>query len=540
MMAGRRSERRTLKRRTFSAGLVAVLLLGISTPVLAQQERGDQAGGVAPTAIRAGNLDVAAASDSAAPQKSAAEILRPRWSVFDAESPAALAAPLQTYDSWGVQKNFGLAAGEVLLINGIVWAFNEYIRGANFTQVSPRSWYENIKKGFTWDDNHFNTNQFAHPYHGNLYFNSARTNGFNYWESLPFAIAGSFLWECCGETHRMSINDWVATSIGGAALGEMTYRVSSTVLDNTATGSKRMWREIGATLINPVRGFNRLTSGRWSDIGENPSDRMPDALSNRMAVGVRVIGEGESISENTRTNAFVEFDFRYGDPFEGEHKAPFDYFLMGLQLNFSEKQLIGRLQVRGDLYTKDLKEKEKVKHVFTVAQNYDYFNNHAYEFGGQSVSASVLSRFDLSRTWQLATALDGYGILMGAINSDFAFLAEFPPDFDQENLRTYDFGPGVAGALGAFFFHSGREVLMLRYRYNFIYTLNGSVEEGDEAWHTFQWLMARGLIPIRGNFGIGVDAAVYLRNSEYTCNICEDTEQRNPEVRLYGSWKVGG
>ncbi len=539
MTARRRGQRRTLNAGAFTAGLAVALLLGVSAPVLAQQERGGQTGAEAATINHANDLDLPAASDSAARQKSAAEILRPHWSVFDPESPTALGASLQTYDSWGVPRNFGLAAGEILLINAIVWAFNEYIRGANFTQVSPRSWYENVKKGFTWDDNHFNTNQFAHPYHGNLYFNSARTNGFNYWESLPFAIAGSFLWECCGETHRMSINDWVATSVGGTALGEMTYRVSSTVLDNTATGSERTWREIGATLLNPVRGFNRLTSGRWSAIGENPADRRPDILSNRMNAGVRVIGEGESITENTRTNAFLEFDFRYGSPFEGEHKAPFDYFLMGLQLNFSEKQLIGRLQVRGDLYTKDMKEKDRVKHVFTIAQNYDYFNNFAYEFGGQSVSASVLSLFDLSPKWQLATALDGYGILMGAINSDYAELAVFPPDFDQENLRTYDFGPGAAAALGAFFFHSGREVLMLRYRFNYIYTLNGSVEEGDNAWHYFQWLMARALIPIKGNFGIGVDAAVFLRNSEYTCDGCEDTEQRNPEVRLYGSWKVG-
>jgi hypothetical protein len=538
MMPRRRSDRGTLKGRAISAVLATVLLLGISTPVLAQQERGGQAGAGA-TTMRASELDLAAASDSASRQKSVAEILRPHWSVFDPESPAALGAPLQTYDSWGVRRNFGLAAGEVVLINGIVWAFDEFVKNAPFTQVSPRSWYENIKKGFTWDDNHFSNNQIAHPYHGQLYFNAARTNGFNYWASVPFAIAGSFLWECCGETHRMAINDWVATSIGGTALGEMLYRVSSTVLDNTATGSERTWREIGALLLNPVRGVNRLTSGRWSGIGENPPDRRPDILSNRMNAGVRVIGEGESISENTSTNAFLEFDFRYGSPFEGEHKAPFDYFLMGLQLNFSEKKLVGRFQVRGDLYTKDLKEKEKVKHVFTVAQNYDYFNNFAFEFGGQSVSASVLSRFDLSQKWRLATALDGYGILLGAINSDFAFLAEFPPDFEQENLRTYDYGPGAAAGLGAFLFHSGRDVLMLRYRFNYIYTLNGSVQEGDEAWHTFQWLMARGLIPIKGNFGIGVDAAVYLRNSEYTCFICEDTEQRNPEVRLYASWKVG-
>ena len=88
---------------------------------------------------------------------------------------------------------------------------------------------------------------------------------------------------------------------------------------------------------------------------------------------------------------------------------------------------------------------------------------------------------------------------------------------------------------------------MLRYRFNYLYTLNGSVQEGDEAWHTFQWLIARGLIPISRNFGIGADAAVFLRKSHYTCVItvegedfpCTDQTQRNPEIRVFGSWDVG-
>jgi hypothetical protein len=530
-------------------------LLGRVTPAGAQQE----ASGVNYDAIlgvlsTSGNGS-AVGTDSAVAPGAAAEVLRSSWSVFDPASPLLLTErPWGTSETssqsdapWGEEKNFGLAAAEVLIVNWLVWAFNEYPRGANFTQVSPRSWYNNVKRGFSYDDNHFNTNQFAHPFHGNLYYNSARSNGFNYWESAPFSIAGSFMWECCGETHNMSINDWVATGIGGIALGEMTYRVSSTILDNTATGAGRTWREVGATALNPVRGFNRLIHGRWSETGSNPADRRPEHLSNRLRAGVRVIGEGESISDSTNTNAFFEVDFWYGNAFADDVRDPFDYFVLGLQLNFSEKQLIGRLQVRGNLFTTDLKNTERVHHVFTVAQNYDYFNNFAYEFGGQSVSASILSRFGLSPKWTLGTAVDGYGMLMGAINSDFAFLAEFPPDFLQERYREYDFGPGAGAGLGAFLYHSGRELVMLRYRLNYLYTLNGSVQEGDEAWHTFQWLIGRGLIPIGRSFGIGVDAAVFLRKSHYNCLIevegelyqCTYQEQRNPEFRVYGSWDVG-
>ncbi len=397
----------------------------------------------------------------------------------------------------------------------------------------------NIERGFTWDDNHFNTNQFAHPFHGSLYYSAARSSGFNYWASAPFAIAGSFMWECCGETHPASINDWIATSIGGIAIGEMTYRLSSTVLDNTKTGKERTWREIGALAINPMRGFNRLVSGRWSEVRDNPADRRPSALSNELSAGVRVIGEGESITENTSTHAFFQVDFRYGSAYEGDRRDPFDYFLMGLQVNFSEKKALGRLQIRGNLFTTDLNDSEETRHVFSVAQNYDYFNNNAYEFGGQSFSASLLSRWRLNDEWSIWTALDAYLMLMGAVNSDFAFIAEFPPDFEQERLREYDFGPGGGPAIGAGIFWKGRELLTLRYRLSYLYTLNGSVREGDEAWHYVHWTWARGKVPISRNFGIGVDLSVFLRDSRYTCVVCADTEQRNPEARLYGVWQVG-
>jgi hypothetical protein len=83
---------------------------------------------------------------------------------------------------------------------GRSWFYNEYIREGGFTHVAPRTFWQNLSDGFFFDDNHFSNNLFGHPYHGSLYFNSARSNGLNYWEAMPFALMGSFLWECCGES----------------------------------------------------------------------------------------------------------------------------------------------------------------------------------------------------------------------------------------------------------------------------------------------------------------------------------------------------
>jgi len=182
-----------------------------------------------------------------------------------------LPAASSTRDAWGATRSFGWAAGEVLMINFGASMFNEYVRQANFNQISPRSFWANMEEGFTYDDNKFKTNQVIHPFNGSTYYNSSRANGLSFWPSTVYAIAGAFIWEAMGETHPMSWNDMIATGIGGIAFGETTYRLSSAVHDNTSAGSGRTWREVGGFLINPVRGFNRFVSGRASRVQGNPS-----------------------------------------------------------------------------------------------------------------------------------------------------------------------------------------------------------------------------------------------------------------------------
>jgi hypothetical protein len=443
---------------------------------------------------------------------------------------------------WGERRSLGAAVGEMVFINILVWSFNEYIRGADFTQVNPRTWWHNIEGGFTYDDNNFNTNMFAHPFHGSLYYNAGRSNGFNYWQSLGFSLFGSLMWECCGETHPPAWNDWIATGVGGAAIGEMTYRVAGTVLDNTATGAERTWREIGAFAINPVRGFNRLVTGRSGRVTENPEqpeDRIPGVLSNRLSAGIRIIGEGESLSDSSETHGLFQVDFKFGDEFEQQRRKPFDVFDMSLQLNLGDKSTLGRVSVRGNLFTTDLKRGGNTQHVFAVEQEFQYMNNNAFEFGGQMFDASLHSRFGLSENWRIRTQLDVIFALLSAVNSEWAFLANDIPN--RERFREYDFGPGVGGRISANLAYKGREVLSAFYWYQWLDTQNGSNLNGSQASHEIQLIGVRGMVPINRNFGIGADAYLFLRDSHF--ELFEDQSQRVPQLRIYGTWDtalVGG
>ncbi len=465
-----------------------------------------------------------------------------RWHPDDGypSGPPSAGAPKTSRDAWGVGHNYGWAAAEVVGINWFTVGFNEYVRNANFNQVSPRGWWTNITDGFTYDDNEFKTNQWSHPFNGAAYFNSARSNGLNYWTSAAYAGFGAFFWECCGETHPMSLNDMASTTLGGIALGEMQYRLTSEILDNQATGASRFFKEFGSFFIDPVREFNRILSGRNGGKADNPTDPMdwrPPHGANLLMLGARVIGEGESLGSNTKSYANFGFDHVYGNPFDNSRRKPFDTMEMAVQFSAPEEKVpMNLVRITGDLWEKPLGDSGTPNHVFAIIQRFDYMNNTAFEFGGQSLGATLYSRFKLSPKLSLTTRVDGTYLILGAVNSDYAKAAVVA---DQERLREYDYGPGPGAAAQVALNVSGRPWLTLGYRFQKIGVTNGSIldkgvsSQGSDATHHIQAAGGRLVVPIFGNLGLGADGYVFLRKSHYTTPGFNDIDQRNPQVRVF-------
>jgi len=445
-------------------------------------------------------------------------------------------------DAWGVKKSFGWAAGETLAINNVASITTEYIRKVNFAQISPRSWKANLDEGFTWDDNEFKTNQWIHPFNGAAYYNSGRANGLGFWESSAFAMAGAFYWECCGETHPISYNDQISTGIGGIALGEAQYRLSSEVLNNQSGGMGRFWREFGAFLVDPVRGFNRLVSGDATRRAPNPEDPMdwrPKGSRTMVATGFRSIGEGSSITNNTQSYATLLLNHTYGDVWENTRRKPFDYIDFVGEINFGEKVGLGNVQIRGDLASWLVGSEGN--HALQFVQYFDYINNNAFEFGGQSVGVALSSRFRLSDRFGLMTRVDANGIILGAVNSDYSKLADVA---EQERFREYDYGPGLGASASAALAMNGKPLLAALYRFAWIDVSNGSIYNkgsvGLSADHYVQYGGLRLIVPIKGNLGLGADGYVFLRQSDYVLTVAnagvsrrQDISQRNPQLRVY-------
>ena len=193
-------------------------------------------------------------------------------------------------------RSVGRALFQTTVVN-VFYGVANLARGQVTARVTPKTWWANMEQGWVWDLDDFTVNQIGHPYQGNNYFNTGRANGLSFYESAAVTAFGSGTWEYFGETNHASLNDFINTTLGGIALGEMFHRTAWLVRDTRATGRGRLWREIGATALDPITGVNRFMRGDASRVTDKPADMVPSNLTAFGAAGV--------LWRGTQDNAFT-------------------------------------------------------------------------------------------------------------------------------------------------------------------------------------------------------------------------------------------
>ena len=410
---------------------------------------------------------------------------------LDSQVPAAAAAP---------KKNFWLAAGEVLGLNFGMWLVERYVLDKSWSFLSPDSWKDNLKTGLVYDHHdNFPTNMTLHPFNGALYYNAARTNGFNFWESTLFATAGSLMWEFFGETEAASTNDVLTTSLGGAVPGEVFYRLSTMLLDNTASGGSRLWREIGAAILNPVGGFNRLVRGEMAKDFPNPDDRMPASFSAEVYAGYQRLNDGPPAVVLFPNQGLLGVSIRYGDPFSGENVKPFDSFEALLEIYPSSNDVGSRWWERGLLASWGISSSAAAEHRLGLFMGYEYTNNQSEIFSAQSFSVDLLSRFPLSRGLELRTEIAGVGFPITALQANDALY-----QFGSAG-RPYDFGVGGGVRSLARLDRAGLDLLRIGYEALWTHTTSGASNPPAEASLSsrLQSFRVEGRLPVYGALAVG-------------------------------------
>lgn len=363
----------------------------------------------------------------------------------------------------GYGKRFGRAALELALGEAIPWLTDDYLWKESWANISFKTIGNNIKpSSWAWDNDQFQVNQIGHPFHGSIYYNAFRANGYTFWRSVPAAFAGSYVWETLGETQAPSINDFINTSVGGVMLGEAIHRMSSKLVNSRSRGLKRQASEIFAMLINPSNGLNRLLDGKWGKVRESAGEQDTTTLSAAVEFGMRKFNvNNKNPFQSGRFGTYGRLRLSYGSA-GSNLKDAFSNIMVTIEAGKDDSSKLNMVNIYGSLTGWKIYGQNNTQ-LAVLSANYDYINNEAFFYSAESIRINLFSEFKLSRGLKLNTAIGTGGLILAAIPDEYTY-----------NSRDYDYGPGISWYGHLKMTYSRIFFFDVTYRGGWIATVNGN------------------------------------------------------------------
>lgn len=449
------------------------------------------------------------------------------------------------------KKNFWRAGAEVVGLNISLWAFDRYVKHGDYAYISWETIKENFKHGFEWDNDHLITNMFAHPYNGSIFFNAGRSNGFNFWQSELFAIGGSAMWEMCMEREYPSTNDIIATPIGGAAIGEVLYRASDLVLDDSSTGSERFGREAAAFILDPMRGINRIVTGQaWKKRSSSGRRFGLPPISVELSVGPRLLAMIDN--NGFKAGATSQIHLEYGDRFELSTKVPYDYFSFLLEAQMMKTQpLLGRIEIIGRLLSKEIIDEDRLNMNVGMYQHFDYFDSDTIRNleNDEIIPENVPYKFGTPASFGIGSMIryipNSKMSVDGFAHFNVVALAGVLTDlYRGDDERNYSWGGGYSAKVGFNWAMANDKIsIKIANQFYHIFTRNNfqssstwmirpnsetiQIEGGDNGVSTFNHFEADVNFKLKGNLYFTEGFDIYNRHTYYkdmVLNVANDYE----------------
>jgi hypothetical protein len=445
-----------------------------------QQERGEQAGtGGGGTQVAAGQLGAGAVGTTLQPQRN--------WLVPAVEAP---------------------------LINLTVMAFNAFVMQAEWARVTPQSIAFNARSAWVIDSDDAWVNFLAHPYHGSLAFNAARSSGLTFYESLVFPFVKSYLWEVGAETQLPSANDYVMTTASGVVMGEAFHRATQLLLDGPQAPG--FLGQLFAAALSPLGSVNRHLFGRpvaRAGLAEPPPHEVRWLLGASAFAPTRELrgadgAGGVAASSDPRVQPYAGVELTYGFPGQpgATLRAPFDHFHVRAAMG-----LPGRLT--GDLFVRGLVAGWRLPEGRPVAGAWGLFASHDFSSGPDFRVATTALGPGLALQAQLPAGarLRATGVLAASLLGGAGSVRETDVvDTGLYEHPLYSVGPGAQGLLDVELSHGAVGALALTGR---AYQLRG-LTPGRRGWERLGTLGLRGLVNLAPGQQLGGELLLGTRASE--------------------------
>jgi hypothetical protein len=419
------------------------------------------------------------------------------WAFAQGTGSNTTDTPVLNWDT-GAGKSYLIPALEIpafiLALNGYsrLATPNEEQDGKKVYSVTLSSFRDNLVHNWGFDQDDFKINQLLHPYQGSMYYGFSRSAGLSFWESSAYTFLGSFLWETGGETTPPSYNDQIASGIAGAFFGEPLFRMASLLLEGEKPG---FWRELGATVLSPPTGFNRLVFGeRFTPVFPSHDPATFWRLRFGAVLSDSVYDGGQA---DNKRNASIDFSMAYGLPGKPgySYTRPFDYFHFEAMAVDSSSNPLEDVMIRGLLFGQKYGVGDSYRGIWGLYGGYDYISPQIYRVS--STAASLGTTFQ----WWLAQGVALQGSALGGIGYGAA------GNIAGSGDRDYRYGIAPQGLLALRLILGNRAMLDATARGYYISGLGSSDAGGNE---TVGRLNIGLTVRIYGNHALGIQ---YLTSS---------------------------
>lgn len=324
-----------------------------------------------------------------------------------------------------------IPVGNILATNMVMWGTARFVLKEDYANINLDTMAHNLRTGFEWDIDGFRVNHIGHPYQGAHYHTGARAIGLNFWAALPFTILGSLKWELLMENTLPAYNDMVFTSLAGPALGEILFRLSRLLIDESTNGLARVGREAMAGLFSPIYGLDRAFSGAARMNGDAPGSEPAE-----LEFGMRAAGVDDQARERRLGTAGLSANLRYGEigPSESTFR-PFDYFTLdlGFDYNHSQRFYAAQLDTTGLLAKWNLPCGQEWECAVGPMVHFDFYESSAYKISSTALGVNLLSEGNLP----FGSLKFRGGVELGAMP-----LGAFDSTYVELGGRDYNFSTG--------------------------------------------------------------------------------------------------
>lgn len=416
--------------------------------------------------------------------------------------------------------------GENVLLN----LLDRSVMNLEFANVNFKTWNRTLHAGFPWnsgwewDQDRFGNNFLSHPMMGSFYYTAARSNGYNFWQSAPFVLAGSYMWKIFGENGKPEREDLINTTFDGILLGEVLYRLSSNILDDRTAGGERVIREILAGLVDPVRGFNRLFQGK-SFRRTNTEVYQKEPVNITLFGGVHTIDNQNNALLSGYSSEMLNIQLDYGNPFEVRSRKPFDFFKLRAEFNFGVgRKIVDNITGYGILFGKNY-QVGKLAMLIGGVQYYDYFDTKSFELSTIAFGGGVFTKLPISKTSNIY--LNVHLAVVPFAGSSVGVVT------DTAQFRDYRFGYGYEGKIEGSIDIGKYASFSLLYYYYMIHAFDNTGKNeslnGTLGNNFINILKPRVTMQLYKDLSIGFEHDIYFNNHyqlNYASQHAEQTEQR--------------